>query len=145
MLANGVDFFKAARSLAPAPWQIAPHMVADLRAFYEYTATAMEAWDGPAAVSLTDGRHIGCLIDRNGLRPSKYVITKDDKLYITSEYGTLSLDEDNILERGRLQSGEMIALDLKHGKVLKEDDINNYLKSSQYYSKWLNEDMDYIQ
>ncbi|MBU3015962.1 glutamate synthase large subunit [Poseidonibacter lekithochrous] len=145
MLANGVDFFKAARSLVPAPWQNAPHMDADLRAFYEYTATAMEAWDGPAAVSLTDGRHIGCLIDRNGLRPSKYVITKDDKLYITSEYGTLTLDEDNILERGRLQSGEMIALDLKHGKVLKEDDINDYLKSSQYYSKWLNEDMDYIQ
>ncbi|MFA9373812.1 MAG: glutamate synthase large subunit [Poseidonibacter sp.] len=145
MLANGVDFFKAARSLVPAPWQNAPHMDADLRAFYEYTATAMEAWDGPAAVSLTDGRHIGCLIDRNGLRPSKYIITKDHKLYITSEYGTLSLDEENILERGRLQSGQMIALDLKHGKILKEDDINNYLKSSQYYSKWLNEDMDYLQ
>ena len=145
MLANGVDFFKAARSLVPAPWQNAPHMDPDLRAFYEYTATAMEAWDGPAAVSLTDGRHIGCLIDRNGLRPSKYVITKDHKLYITSEYGTLTLEEENILERGRLQSGEMIALDLKHGKVLKEDDINDYLKSSQYYSKWLNEDMDYLQ
>ncbi len=145
MLANGVDFFKAARSLVPAPWQNAPHMDPDLRAFYEYTATAMEAWDGPAAVSLTDGRHIGCLIDRNGLRPSKYIITKDHKLYITSEYGTLKLEEDNILERGRLQSGQMIALDLKHGKILKEDDINDYLKSSQYYSKWLNEDMDYLQ
>ncbi len=94
---------------------------------------------------LTDGRHIGCLIDRNGLRPSKYVITKDDKLYITSEYGTLEIEDDNVLERGRLQSGQMIALDLKHGKILKEEDINNYLKSSQYYSKWLNDDMDYIQ
>ncbi len=145
LLANGVDFFKAARSLVPAPWQNAPHMDADLRAFYEYTATAMEAWDGPAAVSLTDGRHIGCLIDRNGLRPSKYVITKDDKLYITSEYGTLKLEEENILERGRLQSGQMIGLDLKHGKVLKEEDINDYLKSSQNYSKWLNDDMDYVQ
>jgi len=145
MLANGVDFFKAARSLVPAPWQNAPHMDADLRAFYEYTATAMEAWDGPAAVSLTDGRHIGCLIDRNGLRPSKYVITKNHKLYITSEYGTLDIDEDNISERGRLQSGQMIGLDLKHGKVLKEDDINDYLKSSQHYAKWLNDDMDYLQ
>ncbi len=145
MLANGVDFFKAARSLVPAPWQNAPHMDSSLRAFYEYTATAMEAWDGPAAVSLTDGRHIGCLIDRNGLRPSKYVITKDDKLYITSEYGTLKIDEDNVSERGRLQSGEMIALDLKHGKILKEDDINDYLKSSQNYTKWLNDDMDYLQ
>ncbi|MGP2657886.1 glutamate synthase large subunit [Malaciobacter sp. WC5094] len=145
MLANGVDFFKAARSLVPAPWQNSPHMDADLRAFYEYTATAMEAWDGPAAVSLTDGRHIGCLIDRNGLRPSKYVITKDDKLYITSEYGTLKIDEDNISERGRLQSGQMIGLDLKHGKILKEEDINDYLKSSQHYAKWLNDDMDYLQ
>ena len=145
LLVNGVDFFKAARSLVPAPWQNAPHMDSNLRAFYEYTSTAMEAWDGPAAVSLTDGRHIGCLIDRNGLRPSKYVITKDDKLYVTSEYGTLEIEDDNILERGRLQSGQMIALDLKHGKILKEEDINNYLKSSQHYSKWLNDDMDYVQ
>ncbi len=145
LVANGVDFFKAARSLVPAPWQNAPHMDSDLRAFYEYTSTAMEAWDGPAAVSLTDGRHIGCLIDRNGLRPSKYIITKNHKIYITSEYGTLELDEDNIKERGRLQSGEMIGLDLKHGKVLKEDDINDYLKSSQNYSKWLNNDMEYLQ
>ena len=145
LLINGVDFFKAARSLIPAPWQNAPHMDSNLRAFYEYTATAMEAWDGPAAVSLTDGRHIGCLIDRNGLRPSKYVITKDDKLYITSEYGTLNIEDDNILERGRLQSGQMIALDLKHGKILKEEDINNYLKSSQHYTRWLNDDMDYVQ
>ena len=145
LLINGVDFFKAARSLIPAPWQNAPHMDSNLRAFYEYTATAMEAWDGPAAVSLTDGRHIGCLIDRNGLRPSKYVITKDDKLYITSEYGTLNIKDDNILERGRLQSGQMIALDLKHGKILKEEDINNYLKLSQHYTRWLNDDMDYVQ
>lgn len=146
LLVNGVDFFKAARSLVPAPWQNAPHMDSDLRAFYEYTSTTMEAWDGPAAVSLTDGRHIGCLIDRNGLRPSKYVITKNHKIYITSEYGTVTLDEDNVKERGRLQSGgEMIGLDLKHGKVLKEDDINDYLKSSQNYSKWLNTDMEYLQ
>ncbi len=145
LLANGFDFFKAARSLIPAPWQNAPHMDSDLRAFYEYTSTAMEAWDGPAAVSLTDGRHIGCLIDRNGLRPAKYVITKNHKIYITSEYGTVTIDEDNISERGRLQSGEMIGLDLKHGKVLKQDDINDYLKSSQNYGKWLNHDMEYLQ
>ncbi|RXJ55290.1 glutamate synthase large subunit [Candidatus Marinarcus aquaticus] len=145
MIVNGVDFFKAARALIPAPWQNAPHMDSDLRAFYEYTSTAMEAWDGPAAVSLTDGRHIGCLIDRNGLRPSKYVITKQDKLYITSEYGTLDLNEEDIIERGRLQSGQMMGLDLKHGQVLKEEDINDYLKSSQKYTEWLNKDMQYLQ
>ena len=145
LIVNGMDFFKAARSLVPAPWQNAPHMDPDLRAFYEYTSTCFEAWDGPAAVSLTDGRHIGCLIDRNGLRPSKYVITKDDRLFITSEYGTVHIEDENILERGRLQSGEMIGVDLKHGIVLKEDDINDYLKSSQNYSKWLTHDMDHLQ
>ncbi|MGB5919228.1 glutamate synthase large subunit [Arcobacter sp.] len=145
LIANGVDFFKAARSLVPAPWQNAPQMDSDLRAFYEYRSTSMEAWDGPAAVSLTDGRHIGCLIDRNGLRPAKYVITKNHKIYITSEYGTLEIDENNILERGRLQSGQMIGLDLNHGKILKEDDINNYLKSSQNYVQWLTKDMEYLQ
>lgn len=145
LIANGMDFFKAARSLVPAPWQNSPHMDADLRAFYEYSSTCFEAWDGPAAVSLTDGKHIGCLIDRNGLRPSKYLITKDDRLFVTSEYGTVHVDDDNVLERGRLQSGEMIGLDLNYGKVLKEDDINNYLKSSQNYSKWLANDMEYLQ
>ncbi|WP_375724283.1 glutamate synthase large subunit [Arcobacter sp. KX21116] len=145
LIANGVDFFKAARSLVPAPWQNAPQMDSDLRAFYEYRSTSMEAWDGPAAVSLTDGRHIGCLIDRNGLRPAKYVITKNHKIYITSEYGTLEIDENNILERGRLQSGQMIGLDLNHGKILKEEDINNYLKSSQNYVQWLTKDMEYLQ
>ncbi len=145
LIVNGMDFFKAARSLVPAPWQNAPHMDPDLRAFYEYSSTCFEPWDGPAAVSLTDGRYIGCLIDRNGLRPSKYVITKDDRLFITSEYGTVDIADDNILERGRLQSGQMIGLDLKYGKVLKEDDINDYLKSSQNYAKWLTKDMDYLQ
>ena len=145
LIVNGMDFFKAARSLIPAPWQNAPHMDADLRAYYEYTATAMEAWDGPAAVSLTDGRYIGCLIDRNGLRPSKYVITKDKRLFMTSEYGTVDIADEDIVERGRLQSGQMFGLDLKHGIVLKEDDINDYLKSSQNYAKWLNKDLEYLQ
>lgn len=145
MIVNGLDFFKAARSLVPAPWQNAPHMDSDLRAFYEYTSTAQEAWDGPAAISLTDGRYIGCVLDRNGLRPSKYIITKDDRIIITSEYGTIDIDEENIIERGRLSGGQMIGLDLKHGVVLKDKDINNYLKSSQNYSKWLSHDMEYLQ
>jgi len=82
------DFFKSARALIPAPWQNAPHMDPELRAFYEVsTSTCFEAWDGPAAVSMTNGRYIGCILDRNGLRPSKYIITKDNRLLITSEYG----------------------------------------------------------
>ena len=145
LMVNGMDFFKAARSLVPAPWQNAPYMDSELRAFYEYSAIRFEAWDGPAAVSLTDGRHIGCLIDRNGLRPSKYFITKDDRLFITSEYGTVLFDEEDIVDRGRLQSGQMIALDLKHGKILKNEDINDYVKSTQNYEKWLTSNMQYLQ
>ena len=142
---NGVDFFKAARSILPAPWQNAPHMDAKLRAFYEYTSTCFEPWDGPAAVSMTDGRHIGCVLDRNGLRPSKYIITKDNRLLIASEYGVLETPEEEIVERGRLQSGEMMGIDLKYGTVLKNSDINDYLKDKEPYDKWLNENMVYLQ
>jgi glutamate synthase (NADPH/NADH) large chain len=145
LIINGMDFFKAARALLPAPWQNAPHMDSKLRAFYEYMSTCFEAWDGPAAVSLTDGRYIGCILDRNGLRPAKYIITKEDRIIISSEYGVLDIPEEDIVERGRLQSGEMIGVDLKFGKVLKSDAIDNYLKNSNNYSDWLNEHMIYLQ
>jgi glutamate synthase (NADPH/NADH) large chain len=142
---NGVDFFKAARSLVPAPWHNAPQMDTELRAFYEYASTWFEPWDGPAAVSMTDGRYIGCVLDRNGLRPSKYIRTTDNRLLISSEYGVLQLPEDEILERGRQQSGEMMGIDLKHGKVLKSTDIDDYLKAAHPYDKWLGKNMSYLQ
>ncbi len=142
---NGMDFFKAVRSILPAPWQNAPHMDAKLRAFYEYISTCFEPWDGPAAVSMTDGRYIGCVLDRNGLRPSKYIITTDNRLLISSEYGVLQTPEEEIVERGRLQSGEMMGIDLKYGTVLKSHDIDDYLKNREPYSKWMNENMIYLQ
>jgi len=145
LIINGMDFFKAARALVPAPWQNAPYMDPELRAFYEYLSTTFEAWDGPAALSLTDGRYVACLLDRNGLRPSKYIITKDDNLYVSSEYGVNELTAEEIVERGKLQSGEMIGLDLKYGKILKQEAINSYLKASNPYMKWLNERMVYLQ
>ncbi len=145
LLQNGMDFFKAARVLIPAAWQNAPYMDSDIRAFYEYMSTCFEAWDGPAAVSLTDGRHIGCILDRNGLRPAKYIITKDKRIVISSEYGILDIEENNVIERGKLKSGEMIGVDLKYGKVLKNSDINNYLKDLNPYGKWLNKNMVYLQ
>ncbi len=145
LIVNGVDFFKSARSLLPAPWQNAPHMDPKLRAFYEYVSTCFEAWDGPAAVSMTNGRYIGCVLDRNGLRPAKYIVTKDNRLIISSEYGVLDIAEDDIIERGRLQSGQMMGVDLKYGTVLKNCDIDNYLKNREPYDKWLNENMTYLQ
>ncbi len=142
---NGIDFFKAARSLVPAPWHNAPHMDSDLRAFYEYASTCFEPWDGPAAVSMTDGHYIGCVIDRNGLRPSKYIKTTDNRLLISSEYGVLELPEEEIEERGRLQSGEMMGIDLKKGIVLKSSDIDDHIKSIHPYNKWLSKNMSYLQ
>ena len=145
MLINGFDFFKAVRCLIPAPWQNAPHMDSELRAFYEYSSINFEPWDGPAAISLTDGRYIACVLDRNGLRPAKYIITRDDRMIISSEYGVLDLDEENIIERGRLQSGQIIGIDLKFGKIMKNEDINDYLKSSNTYTEWLNKGLVYLQ
>ena len=145
LIVNGMDFFKAVRAVIPSAWQNAPHMDPELRAFYEYHSTVFEAWDGPAAFSVTDGRYIGCVLDRNGLRPSKYIVTKDNNLLIASEYGVVDIAEEDIKERGRLQSGEMIGLDLKFGKLLKSNQIDDYLKSSNPYMKWLNEHMIYLQ
>ena len=145
LIHNGVDFFKAVRSMIPAPWQNAPYIDAEMRAYYEYQSSVFEAWDGPAAVSLTDGRYIATVLDRNGLRPAKYIITNDDTLLVSSEYGVVDIPDENIRERGRLQSGEMIGLDLKFGKVLKNQEINDYLKHSKNYTEWLNNNMIYIQ
>ncbi|MBE0491741.1 MAG: glutamate synthase large subunit [Sulfurospirillum sp.] len=145
MIINGYDFFKAARVLIQAPWQNSPHMDSDLRAFYEYASINFEPWDGPAAISLTDGRYIGCVLDRNGLRPAKYIITKDDRILISSEYGVIDIEEENIQERGRLQSGQMIGIDLKFGKVMKNGAIDNYIKTSNRYPEWLNKHLVYLQ
>lgn len=142
---NGMDFFQAARSVIPAPWHNSPYMDPALKAFYEYTATSYEPWDGPAAVSMTNGRYIGCVLDRNGLRPAKYIITTDNRLLISSEFGVVEMPEEKIRERGRLKSGEMMGLDLKYGKILTNADINAYLKERDPYEKWLNENMTYLQ
>jgi len=145
LIINGMDFFKAVRALIPMPWQNAPSLDSKLKAFYEYFSTRFEAWDGPAAVSVTDGRYIGVVLDRNGLRPAKYVITKDNRVLIASEYGVLQTPEEDIVERGKLQSGEMIGIDTKSKKVFKNDEIDNFLKTSNPYTKWLNENMLYLQ
>jgi len=145
LIMNGMDFFKAVRALIPMPWQNAPYLDSELKAFYEYFSTRFEAWDGPAAVSVSDGRYIAVVLDRNGLRPAKYVITKDGRILIASEYGVIDIKEDEIKERGKLQSGQMIGIDTKFGVVLKNKDIDEYLKSSNPYTKWLNENMVYLQ
>ncbi len=138
LIENGKDFFKAVRSMFPPPWQNLPKVDSAIRAFYEYASTNSEAWDGPAAVNFTDGRYIACVMDRNGLRPAKYIITKDGSILIASELGVLDIPEEMIEEQGKLNSGEIIAVDMRHGKILKNDEVRNFLKESQPYEKWLN-------
>ncbi|MDX1809477.1 MAG: glutamate synthase large subunit [Sulfurospirillaceae bacterium] len=145
MIANGYDFFKTIRSLIPMPWQNAPHIDSELRSFYEYSSINFDPWDGPAAISFTDGRYIACVLDRNGLRPAKYIITKDERILISSEYGVLDIDDSEILEKGRLQSGQIIGVDLKYCKILKNDDVDDYIKTSKPYGTWLNENLTYLQ
>jgi glutamate synthase (NADPH/NADH) large chain len=145
LLANGVDFFKAVRALIPPPRHNVAHMDAHLRSFYEYISTAFEPWDGPAAISLTDGRYVGCILDRNGLRPAKYLLTTADRLLVSSEYGVLDIPPEQIRERGRLQSGQMIAADLEQGQFFTSADIDRYLMESQPYSEWLTAHSCYLQ
>ncbi|PNU19310.1 glutamate synthase large subunit [Geothermobacter hydrogeniphilus] len=145
LLINGVDFFKAVRMLIPPARHNVAHMPARLRSFYEYTSAAWEPWDGPAGVCLSNGRYVGCVLDRNGLRPAKYVITSDDKLLLTSEYGVLGTPPDKVKARGRLQSGEMIAADLEQGEIFFTRDIDRYLMNSQPYSEWLTDRTYYLQ
>lgn len=144
LLVNGMDFFESIRMLVPAPWQNMPQMDPRLRAFYEYMSCKFEAWDGPAALNVTDGRYVGCILDRNGLRPAKYMLTTDHRLIIASEYGVVDLLDEQILEQGKLQSGQMIAVDLKYGQVFKHEDINEYLMTRRPWAKWLNENSSYL-
>src|SRR2546425_559215 len=107
------------------------------RAFYEYHAALMEPWDGPAAIAFTDGRQIGATLDRNGLRPARYLVTKDDRIVMASEMGVLKIPEDQIITKWRLQPGKMLLVDLEEGRLIPDDEIKASLAKSHPYSEWL--------
>lgn len=144
LIANGTDFFKAMSCMFPPAWQNLPKQDAKIRAYYEYLTSNFEAWDGPAALNFTDGRYLATAMDRNGLRPAKYIITKDNRFLIASELGVLDIEEENILQQGKLHGGEVIAVDTKHAKVLMNHDIRDYLKNSQPYGEWLEKYQHYL-
>lgn len=139
LLSGGIDLKRAMRLLVPPAWQNVEHLHPDLRAFYEYNSMHMEPWDGPAGIVLTDGRYAGCSLDRNGLRPARYVITKNRELLIASENGTCDIAENDIVEKGRLRAGELMLLDLQTGKLLKPDAIDEELMNRAPYSRWLSQ------
>ncbi len=137
LLAGGVDIFRAMRLLIPPAWQNVEHMDPDLRAFYEYNSMHLEPWDGPAGIVLTDGRYAACTMDRNGLRPARYVITQDRHFTIASEIGVYDYAPEEVVAKGRMKPGEMLAVDTETGRLLQPVDIDNDLKSRHPYRRWL--------
>ncbi|MDF5795169.1 hypothetical protein P4203_08805 [Pseudomonas aeruginosa] len=137
MVTGGMDLFRGLRMIIPPAWQNVETMDADLRAFYEYNSLHMEPWDGPAGVVLTDGRYAVCLLDRNGLRPSRWVTTKNGYITLASEIGVWDYKPEDVIAKGRVGPGQILAVDTETGQVLHSDDIDNRLKSRHPYKQWL--------
>jgi len=140
LVMGGTSLFHAMRMMVPPAWQNVTNMDPELRAFYEYNSMHMEPWDGPAGIVMTDGRYGVCLLDRNGLRPARYVITKDRFVTISSEVGVWDYGgPENIVAKGRVRPGQMVAADLQTGRFLLPEDIDNQLKGRHPYRDWLNQ------
>jgi glutamate synthase domain-containing protein 2/glutamate synthase domain-containing protein 1/glutamate synthase domain-containing protein 3 len=125
--------------LIPEAWEGHATMSAERRAFYEYHASLMEPWDGPAAVAFTDGRQIAAMLDRNGLRPARYVVTTDDFVVLASEAGALSIPVENIRAKGRLEPGKMLVVNTTQGRILDDEAIKMELASVRPYRRWVAE------
>ncbi|RQW62987.1 glutamate synthase large subunit [Vibrio viridaestus] len=136
-LAGGMDLFRAMRMLVPPAWQHHPDMDPELRAFYDFNSKHMEPWDGPAGIVLSDGRYAACNLDRNGLRPARYVITKDKLITLASEVGIWDYAPDEVAEKGRVGPGELLVIDTKVGKLWQSKEIDNDLKSRHPYGEWM--------
>ena len=134
---GGYSLSHAAMMLIPEAWAGNPNMDGKRRAFYEYHACLMEPWDGPAAMAFTDGRQIGATLDRNGLRPARYLVTKDDVVVMSSEAGVLPVSEENIVKKWRLQPGKMLLIDLEKGRIVSDDELKAELAASHPYETWL--------
>ncbi|MBL7714949.1 MAG: glutamate synthase large subunit [Bdellovibrionales bacterium] len=144
-LDNAVEFLvmggrslpHAMMMLIPEPWVANPHMDLERRGFYEYHSAMMEPWDGPAAVCFTDGKLIGATLDRNGLRPCRYLITKDDRVILASEAGVLPIEPDQILQKGRLEPGRMFLVDTAQGRLIDDEEIKAQIAARKPYRSWV--------
>ena len=138
---GGMDLFRAVRLLVPPAWQQNPDMDEDLRAFYDFNSMHMEPWDGPAGIVLSDGRYAACNLDRNGLRPARYVITQDRLITIASEVGIWDYAPDEVVEKGRVGPGQLLVIDTKNGKLLHSAEIDNELRARHPYREWLDKNV----
>lgn len=134
---NGRTLEEAFMMMVPEPWHKNENMESKKRAFYEYHSLLMEPWDGPAAIVFTDGVVMGASLDRNGFRPSRYYLTKDDMLILSSETGVLKLDEKNIKAKKRLEPGKLLLVDTARGRVIADNEIKEHYSNAKPYKKWL--------
>src|ERR1039457_5615574 len=139
LIMSGRGIAHAMAMLIPEAWSKNPHMNPQKRAFYEYHASLMEPWDGPAAIAFTDGRSIGATLDRNGLRPARYLVTHDDLVIMASETGVLPVEPENVKLKGRLQPGKMLLVDTVEGRIISDRELKARLYGRNPYQLWLKE------
>ena len=137
LVQGGYSLAHAVMMLIPEAWAGNPLMHEDRKAFYEYHAALMEPWDGPAAVAFTDGRQVGATLDRNGLRPARYIVTDDDRIIMASEAGVLPVKEESIVRKWRLQPGKMLLIDMQEGAIISDAQIKRELANANPYRDWL--------
>ncbi len=145
LVMSGRSLAHAMAMLLPEAWSKNEHMNPQKRAFYEYHASLMEPWDGPAAIAFTDGRSIGAMLDRNGLRPARYIVTKDDLLIMASEAGVLPVKPEDIKIKGRLQPGKMLLADLAEGRIISDKELKASLYGRNPYQLWLKENQIHLE
>jgi glutamate synthase (NADPH/NADH) large chain len=139
LVAGGYSLPHAMMMLIPEAWAGNPQMDKERKAFYEYHAALMEPWDGPAAVAFTDGQMIGATLDRNGLRPARYLMTDDGVVMMASEMGVLTFPEEKIVKKWRLEPGKMLLIDTDAGRVIDDQEVKKLLSSAKPYEKWIND------
>ncbi len=144
LVMGGYSLAHAMMMLIPEAWAGNPLMDEERRAFYEYHMALMEPWDGPAAVAFTDGRQIGATLDRNGLRPARYLVTDDDLVVMASETGVLPIAEERIVKKWRLQPGKMLLIDLEQGRIIGDDEVKKQLASAKPYRQWIEKSRYYV-
>src|SRR5262249_37108243 len=137
LVQGGYSLAHAVMMMIPEAWAGNPLMDEERRAFYEYNAALMEPWDGPAAIAFTNGRQIGATLDRNGLRPARYFLTRDGRIVMVSEMGVLPIAEKDIVQKWRLQPGKMLLVDLAQGRLIPDDELKATLAKSHPYKEWL--------
>lgn len=136
---SGRSLPQVAMMMVPEPWSNHDSMDEKKKAFYEYHSTLMEPWDGPAAMGFTDGVQIGAILDRNGLRPARYYVTKDDLIVLSSEAGVLDIPAENVLYKDRLRPGRMLLVDTKEGRIISDEEVKSAIVSEHPYREWLDE------